>query len=55
MKYRHDSEYDKEKKFRRVSRSKDQKYRKIPLEYFDEEDLDDDFDDDVTVDLDTQT
>ncbi len=56
MKYRHDSEFDKEKKIHRVSKNKEHKYRKKPYELLAEEDLDeDDFDDDYTVDIDTET
>jgi hypothetical protein len=56
MKYRHNSEFDKEKKIHKVVKNKDQKYRKIPYEYLDEQDPDeDDFDDDYTVDIDTKT
>lgn len=54
MTFKKNLEFDKEKKFHKVLRkNKDNKYRKKPYEYLStEEDLDDDFDDDYTVDLD---
>lgn len=55
MKYRHNSEFDKEKKIHKVVKNKEQKYRKIPYEYLDEEDPDEGLDDEYTVDEDTKT
>jgi hypothetical protein len=56
MKHKYNSEFDKERKIHKVVKNKDQKYRKIPYEYLDEQDPDeDDFDDDYTVDIDTET
>ena len=56
MKYKHNSETDREKKIHKVVKNKDHKYRKRPNEFLDEQYLDeDDFDDDYTVDIDTET
>ena len=54
MTFKKNSEFDREKKIHKVVRkNKDNKYRKKPYEYLStEEDLDDDFDDDYTVDID---
>ena len=55
MKYKYNLDFDREKKFHRVVKNKEQKYRKIPYEYFDENDQDEILDDEYTVDVDTET
>jgi len=56
MKQKYNSEFDQERKIHKVVKSKEHKYRKKPYDYMHEKDLDeDDFDDDYTVDIDTET
>lgn len=55
MKYKYNSDSEWEKKIHRVVKNKEQKYRKIPYEYLDEQDPDEFFDDEYTVDKNTET
>ena len=53
MTFKKNSDFDNEKKIHKVvKKSKENKYRKKAYDYLSEQDLDDDFDDDYTVDLD---